>query len=102
MELKGDFYCMDGKIRFLIVGSQVLSRKKHGKASKEQKFLIVFCLEAWQRGWFCPVDGGQWPFLLGGHLVTWYGGVEESQVERVTNSTILKLLLEAPSELILI
>jgi hypothetical protein len=30
------------------------------------------------------------------------GGLEESQVERVTNSTILKLLLAAPSELILI
>jgi hypothetical protein len=47
---------MDGKRRILIVSfldcTQVSSRKKHGKAgriqeaSKEQRFLMVVCLEA--------------------------------------------------------
>jgi len=84
MELKGDVFSMDGKRRILTVSffdcTQVSSRKKHRKAGRIQEaFLMVFCLEAWKRRWFChpPVDGGQnsphqKQRFLGGCFATWF------------------------------
>jgi hypothetical protein len=85
MELiKADVFSMDGKRRILIVSffdcTQVSSRKKHRKAGRIQEaFLMVFCLEAWKRRWFChpPVDGGQnsphqKQRFLGGCFATWF------------------------------
>ena len=56
------FFCIDGKIKILIASSLIAPRFYLGKSMERQAFkvLIVFCLEAWERGWFCHPPVVRW------------------------------------------